>query len=223
MEPLADPDRRCGVCDQTYLDGEDECRNPVCNMSQRWFEWNYAIAIRSGVLQQVIDVYKRSTPSSGDRGWSAIFGRILVGFLDAHAETFEGVDLIVASPTYTGPGAHRWWDHIRGILVAADKEQAVPGRWPFHLDDPPAVIKTAETERMRGKSYQERRANAEGPLRACLRVPDPSLTRGRRIVVVDDVFTDGLTLREVARALVSEGHASEVQGVTLARQPFGRR
>lgn len=158
-----------------------------------------------------------------NRGWSAIFGRILVGFLDAHAETFEGVDLIVASPAYTGPGAHRSWDHIRGILVAADKEQAVPTRWPFHLDDPPAVVKTAETERMRGKSYQERRANAEGPLRAALRVPDPSLTRGRRIVVIDDVFTDGLTLREVARALVTEGRASDVQGVTLARQPFGRK
>lgn len=223
IEPLADPDRRCEVCDQTYLAGEAECRNPVCSMSQRWFEWNYAIAIRSGVLERVVNAFKGSTAGSGNRGWSAIFGRILVGFLDAHAETFEGADLIVGSPAYIGPGSHRSWDHIREVLVAANKEQATPARWPFHIDDPPVVIKTVETERMRGKTYQERRTNAEGPLRAALRVPDPSLTRGRRIVVVDDVFTDGLTLREVARVLMREGGAAEIHGVTLARQPFGRR
>jgi predicted amidophosphoribosyltransferase len=76
---------------------------------------------------------------------------------------------------------------------------------------------------MRGMAYRERRANAEDSLRAALHVPDPSVTRGRRIIVVDDVFTDGLTLREVARVLMAEGGAAEVLGVTLARQPFGRR
>ena len=223
MEPLADPDHRCEVCDQTYLIGETECRNPVCGMRQRWFEWNYAIAMRSGVLERVINAYKDSPPGSGNRGWAAIFGRILVGFLDANAGVFEGADFIVPSPAYIGPGGHRSWDHIRGILVAADHEQATAGRWPFHLSDPPLVVKTGETARMRGMAYRERRANAEGSLRAALRVPDPSVTRGRRIIVVDDVFTDGLTLREVARVLMAEGGAAEVVGVTLARQPFGRR
>lgn len=222
MEPLADPDRRCGVCDQTYADGEYECKNPVCGMGQRWFEWNYAIAMRSGVLQQVINAYKYSGPTSGDRGWAAIFGRILVGFLDANEPTFETADLIVASPTYTGPGGRREWDHIRGILVAADAEQASPGRWPFDLAGTPAVIKTADTPAMTGMKYQQRRVNAEGPVRGALAVPDPSRTAGRRIVVVDDVFTDGLTMREVARALRLQGRAAQVQGVTLARQPFGR-
>lgn len=222
MEPLADRDRRCGVCDQTYANGTDECRNPVCNMGQRWFEWNYAIAMRSGVLQDVINAYKYSGPTSGNRGWAAIFGRILVGFLDTHESTFDSAALIVASPTYTGPGSRRSWDHIRGILVAADAEQVPPGRWPFDLADPPAIAKTVDTPAMTGLTYQQRRVNAEGPVRDSLAVPDPSRTVARRIVVIDDVFTDGLTMREVARALRVQGRAAEVQGVTLARQPFGR-
>lgn len=34
MEPLADLDDRCQVCDQTYVEGESTCKNPVCRMSQ---------------------------------------------------------------------------------------------------------------------------------------------------------------------------------------------
>ncbi len=222
MEPLADLDDRCEVCDQTYITGETACRNPVCGMSERWFEWNYATAMRSGVLQRVINAYKYSDASSGNRGWAAIFGRILVGFLDANEATFNGVDLIVASPTFIGPDSRRDWDHIREILVAADAEQVPPGRWPFDLAETPAIIKTADAPAMTGMKYQQRRVNAEGPVRDSLEVSDPSRTRGRRIVVVDDVFTDGLTMREVARALRLQGRAREVRGVTLARQPFGR-
>lgn len=33
------------------------------------------------------------------RGWAAIFGRVLVGYLNAHAATFRDYDLIVPSPT----------------------------------------------------------------------------------------------------------------------------
>lgn len=223
IEPLAAPSRRCQVCDQTFAVGAEQCKNPVCGMAERWFEWNYAIAIRSGVLEQVINAYKYSGPGSGDRGWAAVFGRILVGFLDAEAEIFRNVDLIVPSPTFIGSGSRRSWDHIRTVLEAADREQPLPARWPIDLEQPAAVVKVGDTDRMAGMSYQERRTNAEGPLRAALRVPDPARTRGQRIAVVDDIFTDGLTLREVARILRRDGHASEVVGVTLARQPYGRR
>ena len=50
--------------------------------------------------------------------------------------------------------------------------------------------------------------------------PDPELVRGKRILVYDDVYTEGLTLREVARALRNAG-AVEVSEVVLARQPYG--
>ena len=40
-------------------------------------------------------------------------------------------------------------------------------------------------------------------------------------MVIDDVFTEGSTLREVTRALILAG-ADEVAGLTLARQPWLR-
>jgi hypothetical protein len=39
----------------------------------------------------------------GKTGWSLIFGRLLVGWLEARAGG-DPPDLIVADPTYTGPG-----------------------------------------------------------------------------------------------------------------------
>ena len=214
LEALAPEARRCRVCDQPFRDGEDECKNPVCGMSQRWFTRNYAVSMRTGVLKTAINWYK----FDDKRGWAVIFGRILVGYLDSHEAEFGDVGLIVASPAFTGEGSHRAWDHIRLILEIAAQEQQYR-QWPFDLEEPAAVVKTAATPRMVGLTYQQRRANAEGPLRSALLIPDPGRVRGHRVLVFDDVFTDGLTLREVARALRAAG-AAEVTGVSLARSPF---
>jgi len=223
MEALAPLGERCAVCDLPYSAGESSCGNPVCRMEpdDRWFEWNYAIAMRSGALETAISRYKYG----GRRGWAAIFGRILVGFLDAHAALFAeiGLDLIVASPAYTGPGAKRAWDHIREVMVAADREQGAPPRWQFDLAEPPIIVKTGPTEPMVGKSAADRRANAQTALRDALSVTDRTRTRDLTVAVLDDVFTGGWTLREVARALRRDGGATAVYGVTLSRQPYGRR
>jgi predicted amidophosphoribosyltransferase len=71
--------------------------------------------------------------------------------------------------------------------------------------------------------YHERRPHAETAIRDALLVPDPERVRNKVVLVVDDTFTDGLTLREVARALQLQGGARLVRGVTLTRQPYGRR
>jgi predicted amidophosphoribosyltransferase len=218
MEALAPIDRRCKVCDLELEAGQSECWNRVCGMPDRGFAWNFAIAVRSGDFERALNNYK----FSGHREWAAIFGRILVGFLDGNAAVFKGIDLIVSSPTYTKLGARRSWDHTQAILVAADREQDPSGRWPFDLSDSPAVVKSEDTEPMLPKTFWDRKTHAEGSLREALNVPNPDRTRGRQIAVVDDVFTTGLTLREVARALIDQGGAEAVVGISLMRQPAGR-
>ncbi|MGH9115778.1 MAG: phosphoribosyltransferase family protein, partial [Acidimicrobiales bacterium] len=74
----------------------------------------------------------------------------------------------------------------------------------------------AETPAMRGRRWSERQAIAAGPLRRALSVPSPVLVDGARILVLDDVLTEGGTLREAARALRRAG-AREVAGLVLVR------
>ena len=81
------------------------------------------------------------------------------------------------------------------------------------------IAKTAATEPMVGHTWRERKTIAEGQLRAALHVTRPDLVAGGRILIVDDVFTEGFTIREIARALVRAG-AVEVSEIVLAREPW---
>lgn len=203
----------CEVCDLPRRPGE-ECQNPLCSWDDRYFTRVRAITMRTGEMERAISRYKYE----GKLGWRAIFGRILVGFLNEHSEEFGSYDAIIPSPSYTGQDAERDFDHTRQIIEAAAVEE--PIAWPFEHE---LVVKDAATERFASlgavKPWRERKEIAEGPLRSALRVPDPSRVTDRRILVFDDVFTEGFTLREVARALIESG-ASEVSEIALARQPF---
>jgi predicted amidophosphoribosyltransferase len=209
---LAPAAERCGVCDRPSVAGQKECGNFVCGWPSRGFEWNFAIGMRSGVLERIGNRYKFDEV----RAWALILGRILVGFLDENREVFEDFDLIIPSPSFTGEGAARHWDHTRELVQMAN--DAANGRWPFHLD-PPAIVKESLVQAFKGKGWAQRREIAEGELRKALRVPDPKLVRGRSVLVYDDIFTDGFTLREIARALRGAG-ARRVCGVSLMRAPF---
>jgi predicted amidophosphoribosyltransferase len=219
IESLAPEDQRCHICDRPYATGESLCRNPLCNsFDQRWFARNYSIGMRSGVLQYGLNRYKYE----GKWGWAIIFGRILAGYLEQEADLFQEFDLLVASPTYVGPGG-RTFDHTRRVLQHTAEELVFAPIWfalSMDVEGQPAIIKTSPTPSLMPLRYAERRHVAETELRNALHVPDPSRTRGKSILVYDDVFTDGTTMSEVARALRVHGGAALVCGITLCRQPW---
>lgn len=214
FEPLSAA--RCGVC-QLGGEPDEDCGNPLCRWEDRYFDSCMAISMLTGVLEKAVYRYKKD----GKRAWALIFGRVVAGYVERNADEIEQYDLIIPAPTYLGPGASREWDHIRLIVEAAARETETS--WPFDLSSPGTVIKTAETKRLKDcKSWQERHAVATGALRAALNVPYPYVVRGKRILLFDDVFTGGLTMNEVARALVLAG-AESVTGLVLARAPFKKR
>jgi predicted amidophosphoribosyltransferase len=215
MDPLAPPAERCDVCDLTLAPGDLVCRNAICGFGDRHFERNYAIALKSRVLETGIQRFKYE----GKYGWKLIFGRVLAGFL-LREPAFAEIDLITASPSFPEPGRY---DHARLVLEVAAAETTGIRGWEFDIVGDPVIRKISATPRMVGKTWKERRENAEGPLRRALEVTDPSRTRGRVIIVYDDVFTTGHTLREVARRLKLDGGAAKVYGVSLARQSFRGR
>ncbi len=202
------PTSRCEICAQS-LTSDGRCPNAVCNWDDRFFSSIYAISTFTGTLKHAIYAYKYDS----HRGWAGIFGRVLVGFLDS--EGIDSYDVISASPTYLGEGG-RSWDHTGLIVEKAGIEAA--GAYPFDVGSPGIVVQTAPTRRFAKLKWSERRDEAEGPLRAALQVPDAAKVDGKRVLLFDDVFTEGLRTREVARALISAG-ADEVSQVVLARMP----
>lgn len=201
---------RCELCELPLEQGA--CGNPLCNWteSERFFHWVWAISMRTGSLRRAIDRYK----VDGKIAWARIFGRVLLGYLNANPSVFKQYDLIVPSPTYVGDGG-RAFDHTGEVLAAARLED--DGTWPFVGN---VIQKTQPTTPFRGRGWQRRRQIAETELRQALTIPSPALVVGKRVLIYDDVYTEGLTLREVARALRGAG-ATEVSEVVLARQPYG--
>lgn len=146
-------------------------------------------------------------------GWAWIFGRLLVGYLsDAFETPMVTHQLIIPMPTYVGIEG-RAWDHTRTVIERAQKED---DRWPFAFD---VIRKTGPTPRMVGASWRERQAIAQYQLGPLLEIPDRERVAGKTMLIYDDVFTSGTTLRVVALKLLQAG-ATAVDGIVLARQPF---
>jgi predicted amidophosphoribosyltransferase len=199
----------CPVCGQELVDG-DRCANTVCNLDDRWYSRVYTTTWRQEEMWAAITQYKYDQ----NREWAPILGRILVGFLEEHRADLSRYDVITNTALYVGPMATRLWDTLRLIL---DGAMAVGPEWPFVPD---LITKSRPSGQFLGRGVETRRAIAEHSLRDALAVPRPELVAGRRILVLDDVYSEGFTLREMARVLMGAG-AAEVSGLMLARRKGG--
>ena len=209
---------RCPVCDRPLPGRDAACRNPLCASASRWFRWSVAAAERSGPLEAALNAYKYA----GVRTWAPVFGRLLAELMERRRRLFEPFDLITASPTFVGRGGHDF-DHTRLILLETAGRRPGGRSWPLDTGPVAAIVKTEPTPRLAPLGHRQRRRVAEEQLRHALHIPDRGRIAGRRILVVDDVFTDGRTLDEVARALRLQGGAREVCGLALCRQPWHDR
>jgi predicted amidophosphoribosyltransferase len=139
---------------------------------------------------------------------------MLAQHLTCNSTWFEEFDFLASVPSSRGADRRREWDPVGEIVRCL--EPIVTPNWDVIAG---AVIKTRETPAMQGRDLAARQAIASGPLRRSLRVPDGALVAGARVLVVDDVMTEGSTLREVARALLVAG-AAEVAGLVVARSAW---
>lgn len=209
------PAAACVVCGQR-VDPGGICPNELCRSRRRQIGRIHAIAYQAGSLRRVINDYKYR----GDRYWAVILGRLLLAWLD-QALPADQPDLIVANPSFVGPGG-QLFAHTEAVLNAAAAAAEVAGRsasaprWRFDTSSPRAVVKSASTLRSADGEAWFKRASATD-LRAVLSVPDPTRTAGKFVLVYDDICTTGGQLDAIADCLISEGGAARVEGVVLAR------
>jgi len=78
-----------------------------------------------------------------------------------------------------------------------------------------AVVRTRHTLPQVGLKARERRDNVKG----AFAVPEPARVKGKNVLLVDDLFTTGATVRECARVLLKAG-ARRVEVLTVARARY---
>lgn len=125
----------------------------------------------------------------------------------AGSELLDDADVIVPVPL------HRRRFFWRRFNQSAELARAVAAQSGRRFA-PEAVIRARATRQQVGLGAREREDNVRG----AFRVPPQAeiLVRGRRVLLVDDVYTTGTTVSAVTRAL-KRGGAREVDVLTFAR------
>ncbi len=138
-----------------------------------------------------------------------VFG--MVDVLDYFAETLKGVeffglaDCLIPVPMHIKALRKRGYN--QALLIA--KKLSKITKIPVCFD---CVVKVKQTKSQVGLTYSERKKNLKGAFRVF------KLKSGiKRVVIVDDVFTTGSTINEIASML--KKHSIESCFFTLASTP----
>jgi ComF family protein len=138
-------------------------------------------------------------------GHNFFLARHLTGMLLSAMEGCDWqVDLITAVPL--SPRHERSRGYNQAALLAQPLADLL--KLPYLGK---AIRRSRETRSQVNLNLAERQLNVSGAFSA-----NPDLVRGRRVLIVDDVYTTGATLNECARALKDSG-AKEVYALALCK------
>ena len=158
-----------------------------------------AVYEAEGTVRQAILLFKYGgRPSLGRH-----LGRLMVEAADGLFDPSQ-VDLLIPVPLH--PCRERERGFNQSALLAKEVGRALRLPVGHRL-----LSRIRATESQRG-ARQEREENVKG----VFRVTKPARVAGRRLLLIDDVFTTGATVNECAKALMAAG-AVEVAVYTLAR------
>ena len=199
---------QCPVCSQAITLGT--CSNRLCRDPTRAIARIDAIAVYGGELRTTILRYKQD----GKTGWATVFGRLLLGHLEAHYSPND-FDLITANPTH----AARVPRHTELVIAAAAREDLLD-EWPFDTGEPTVLVKTTPTAGSGSANVTiDQKQAAASAVGSALHITDLDRVIGKTVLIYDDICTTGHQLNAVATVLRHAGAAS-VSGVVLARTPW---
>ncbi|RNC71868.1 MAG: ComF family protein [Desulfuromonadales bacterium] len=193
----------CIVCGAPFgTEGGIDHRCGDCILSPPPFDGARGALLFTGPVQELVHRLKYGRRVHLRRPLALLAQRHLAPFVVAAAP-----DLIVPVPL------HRSRLRQRGFNQAILIGEVLAKRWGVPLLRT-AMVRVRPTATQVALSAEERRANVRG----AFAVADPALVAGRRILLVDDVFTTGSTAAECARVLKRTG-AAAVFVATVARAP----
>jgi ComF family protein len=161
-------------------------------------EWAFEAAVAVGSLEAPLARAVVLHKDAGERRLAAVFGSLLAEQVTAAWP--DWADSVAYIPATRAALRRRGFDHGRGIASALATELSIP------LAE---VLGRSAARDQRSLGRDERAANAAGTFRV---LGHP----GRRVLLVDDVFTTGSTLDAAAGVLLSAG-AESVRVGAVAR------
>lgn len=197
----------CTRCGRPFLDtaGEDHLcgscltRAPRFQMARAWACYPGEES-EAHPLREVVQRFKYGRKVSLGKP----LGRLMAG---GTSDCFQGRSLDTIIPVPLHPKRLRWRGFNQAVILARE----VARLWDLPVD-PFVLLRSTETPPQTQLSEEERRKNMRG---AFSLHPGRSV-QGKRLLLVDDIYTSGATVNECSRTLIRAG-AREVYVLTLAR------
>jgi ComF family protein len=197
----------CGCPDAKILE-PGKCAN--CLPGKTWFRRARAVAPFSGIAQIVVFRLKYQSRAE----YAEVLAKLMLGKLkpepagDADASSEDekvAYDIVVPVPLHSARERQRGFNQsaLLGRIIA--REQGL-------IFSPRALRRTRPTATQTRLKKRARRKNVEGAFK-CKR---PAEVAGKRVLLIDDVYTTGSTLNECARVLMEAG-AESVECLAFAR------
>lgn len=198
IPPLLEPICvRCG-CPDARLTGPDKCAN--CPPGKIWFNRARGVVRFGGITQILVHRLKYQARLE----FSDTMGRAMLASYCRDGESARA-DVVVPVPLYSARKRQRGFnqsDLLGKFMARALGIKFAPG----------ALKRTRPTQTQTHLKKGQRRRNVEGAF-ICRR---KKLVAGKRVLLIDDVYTTGSTINECARMLKLAG-AESVECMAYAR------
>lgn len=187
----------CGFCGAGLADGISACG--TCEEERIGASRNISFTVYDELVKNIIHVFKYNDHSE--------YAFKLVEYIDMHMD-FSSIgryDALIAVPMYKKKKKRRGFNQADVLAMALSDTLKIPV-----LEG--VLIRIKNTAPQSNLSPAERLKNIEG----AFEVIETAAINGKRILLIDDVFTTGSTIAECAKMLRCAG-AAEVSSFTFAR------
>jgi len=179
----------------------DRCREREKGI-KTWFRKARSIAYYDSAVGEAIRLLKYSGKTVMAKPLANLMIEAMPAFFG-----MEDYDYIIPMPSHKKSKRKRGYNQMELIGQRVSRAIGIPIEMR-------SFIKTRNTRQLAGLSYEERFEE----IRNAFDVPDPSELAGKKVLLIDDVFTSGATVAESAKTLARKGKIKYVDVFTLVRR-----
>lgn len=198
LDSLKQVNAECSRCGGIIEDGN--CL--VCSDRMWYIDRNIAALEYDTQLKELLFQFKANQKKRLYRHLSSILADRLSG-----EEFMRRIDLIIPVPVSKKRLRERGYN--QAFLLASETAERC------NLPVSEVLVTSPGKTNQKNMSYARRFLNVPGKFR----IKEPCSLSGKRIILIDDVFTTGATINECGRILKEAG-AEEIFSATLARAPI---